>query len=265
MSIRLPGWLNRELVVAVLIPAAIAAALVRVFFPPSERAAPVHIAAAPPAAASRLAHAAAAPAPLRPIVLEGGRMTLGSDPTGPATTRTRPAPPSSIAIPALGVHAPVQPVGPAANGIGVPPLHRAGWYSGGPRPGEPGRAVLIGHLDSPTGPDVFGRVPALKENAEITVTDARGHVHAFRVVGKLEIRKARFPANDVYGPAPRPVLVLITCGGPYIRGFGYRDNVIVYARGVPLARAAPPPHHRAHRSRGHGKRNAPQGRAQRRR
>jgi hypothetical protein len=36
----------------------------------------------------------------------------------------------------------------------------------------------------------------------------------------------------VYGSSSRPVLVLITCGGPYTEGSGYRDNVIVYARSV---------------------------------
>jgi len=28
------------------------------------------------------------------------------------------------------------------------------------------------------------------------------------------------------------VLVLITCGGPFSSDTGYRDNVIIYARGV---------------------------------
>jgi len=32
--------------------------------------------------------------------------------------------------------------------------------------------------------------------------------------------------------ADRPVLILVTCGGPYTPGVGYRDNVLIYARAV---------------------------------
>lgn len=112
----------------------------------------------------------------------------------------------------------------------MPPVERAGWFRDGPRPGEPGRAVIIGHLDSRTGPGVFARVPHLKKGRAILVTDNRGEVHLYRVVGTTQVQKSRFPAGSVYGTAPNPVLVLITCGGPYISGVGYRDNVILYAR-----------------------------------
>ena len=44
------------------------------------------------------------------------------------------------------------------------------------------------------------------------------------------MRKDRFPTAEVYGGASRPVLVLVTCGGPYTEGRGYRDNVLLYAR-----------------------------------
>jgi hypothetical protein len=44
------------------------------------------------------------------------------------------------------------------------------------------------------------------------------------------VRKRRFPTEAVYGPSSNPVLVLVTCGGPFKKGRGYRDNVLVYAR-----------------------------------
>jgi sortase (surface protein transpeptidase) len=108
----------------------------------------------------------------------------------------------------------------------------AGWFSGGPRPGERGRAVVIGHLDRRRGPGLFARVPRLRPGAPITITDRAGDVHRFRVVGGAQVKKDRFPTGEVYGRAARPVLVLVTCGGPFRRGHGYRDNVLVYARAV---------------------------------
>ena len=64
----------------------------------------------------------------------------------------------------------------------------------------------------------------------VSITDQRGEVHRFNVIGSTQIEKAEFPEEQVYGPSENPVLVLITCGGPYTPGVGYRDNVLVYAR-----------------------------------
>ena len=112
----------------------------------------------------------------------------------------------------------------------VPSVGTAGWFSGGPRPGEPGRAIVIGHLDTRHGPGLFARVPSLPPGTRIAVLDARGEMHRYGVVGGAEVRKDAFPARFVYGHSDSPVLVLITCGGPFRAGRGYRDNVLVYAR-----------------------------------
>jgi hypothetical protein len=50
------------------------------------------------------------------------------------------------------------------------------------------------------------------------------------VVGLAQVRKDRFPTSSVYGHADAPVLVLVTCGGPFRPGRGYRDNVLLFAR-----------------------------------
>ncbi len=91
--------------------------------------------------------------------------------------------------------------------------------------------MIIGHLDTNTGPGLFARVPHLA-GAVVAVTDRRGDVWDYRVVGAAQVRKNRFPAEEVYGGSARPVLVLITCGGPFTERKGYRDNVLVYARPV---------------------------------
>ena len=113
----------------------------------------------------------------------------------------------------------------------VPDVGRAGWYSGGPRPGEKGRAVIVGHLDTRRGPGLFARIAGLARGTRHAVTDRAGAgAHGTAVVGTAQVQKAASPTGSVYGGGRRPVLVLVTCGGPYIEGRGYRDNVIVYAR-----------------------------------
>jgi hypothetical protein len=212
-----------------LIPAVAAGLLAFALIPRSESSAPIRIPATesrPPAQLARMA----ATEPLRPIVVSGGTAQLGHGAAGPAMNANRPAEPAHLSIPALGVRADVQRVSATSTGIEVPQVGRAGWFDEGPRPGEPGRAVVIGHLDSQTGPGLFALLPGVRPGTEVHVTDEAGDVHLFKVVGKAQVPKATFPSSAVYGPSTRPVLVLITCGGPYSEGTGYRDNVLVYAR-----------------------------------
>jgi hypothetical protein len=222
----------RRAALGVLIPAVAAGLVAYALIPQPERAAPIHIARGemkPPRQLARMA----ATSPLRPIVLRGDNAELGSGAAGPATTVDRPAEPAHLSIPELDVHADVERVGSTTTGIEVPQVGRAGWFDEGPRPGEPGRAVVIGHLDSQNGPGLFALLPGVKPGADISVTDTSGAVHRFQVIGKAQVPKANFPTGAVYGPSDRPVLVLITCGGTWNTATaGYDDNVIVYARAV---------------------------------
>ncbi len=166
---------------------------------------------------------------LRPIVALRGHSGLTRG-TPKLPDGGRPALPERISIPAAKVDTIVDRVGTKADGaIRVPGIGRAGWYEGGPRPGEAGRAVIIGHLDTSRGPGLFARVPSLVRGQAIDVTDRRGHVHRYRVAGRSQVRKDRFPTEEVYGGGARPVLVLVTCGGPYDQKSGYRDNILVFA------------------------------------
>lgn len=167
---------------------------------------------------------------LNPVVPVAGRMSVRPGELEPLAGGIRPAPPGRIRIPAARVNAAIEPVGTRRGGIEVPSPGWAGWFSAGPRPGEPGRAVVVGHFDMEEGPGVFARVPSLDAGDAVEVVDGRGDVHPYRVVGVTRVRKRRFPTHAVYGHASNPVLVLVTCGGPYAKGRGYRDNVLVYAR-----------------------------------
>jgi hypothetical protein len=167
---------------------------------------------------------------LRPILARRGHSGVQDIPLEGIEGGVRPAPPQRISIPEADVETVIDPVGTRKGEIEVPPLGRAGWFEGGPRPGESGRAVLIGHLDTKRGPGLFARVPQVRVGAGIRITDRRGEVYSYEVVGRAQVRKDRFPTAEVYGSASSPVLVLVTCGGPYTEGRGYRDNVLLYAR-----------------------------------
>lgn len=233
-----PSRTRLSLALAVLTPALCAAVAVALLTAAPRAQAPPAVmgaGAAAPALAqlAELTPAAALPSEPRrllPVIATEGRSGVAPPALEPLAGGIRPAPPARIRIPAARVDATVQPVAAGREGIAVPPVGRAGWLEGGPRPGEAGRSVVIGHLDGRRGPGLFAHVPRLPPGTPIEVTDRRGEVRRFHVVGSTRIEKARFPEAAVYGGAPAPVLVLITCGGPYRPGKGYRDNVLVYAR-----------------------------------
>ncbi|MDL4776274.1 MULTISPECIES: class F sortase [Thermomonosporaceae] len=142
--------------------------------------------------------------------------------------------PVSVAIPKIGVHATLARVGRGRDGAIVPPpgrdRDRAGWYERGPSPGEPGAAVLVGHLATSSGPAVFARLRELRPGDLIGVVRADDTVAVFRMVSAEQAPKGSFPAARVHASGGRPELRLITCAGRYDRARrAYDDNLIVYA------------------------------------
>jgi hypothetical protein len=142
--------------------------------------------------------------------------------------------PTRIAIPEIGVNAPVHDVGLADDGtIAVPPVNEpneTGWYESGPTPGEFGPAVLVGHVDTKTGPAVFAKLAALDPGDRVEVTRRDRSVAVFEVNSVERFDKTSVPADRVYGDFSRPALRLITCGGRWVGGAtGYEDNIVVFA------------------------------------
>lgn len=146
--------------------------------------------------------------------------------------------PKRIRIPSIKVDAPVVPVDVQPDGsLGVPPLSRVdevGWYGAGPTPGENGRSVMVGHVDSKKEPGVFYRLGAIRRGSRIEVVREDGTAAAFRVDGVKRVPKDRFPTESVYGNQGEPELRLVTCGGNFDSKRGhYEDNIIVYASLIP--------------------------------
>nr|WP_149827979.1 class F sortase [Streptomyces tailanensis] len=158
----------------------------------------------------------------------------GRPPTQPPPVPALPpSPPDRVRIPAIRVDAPLMGLGLTPTGsLDVPPAERknlAGWYESGTTPGEKGTAIVAGHVDNADGPAVFYRLGALKRGARIEVERRDGSLALF-TVHAVEVFDARaFPDEKVYGAADRPELRVITCGGGYTKGTGYRGNVVVFA------------------------------------
>jgi Sortase domain len=148
----------------------------------------------------------------------------------------RGASPKAVVIRKIGVAAPLirLGLGPGRRMEVPEDFSVAGWYVGGPRPGELGPAVIAGHVDSKRGPAVFYRLGELRRGDLIVVRYSGGFQVRFRVERTERHPKAAFPTSRVYGRTAGAKLRLITCGGTFDRASGhYRDNVIVFASAVP--------------------------------
>ena len=155
---------------------------------------------------------------------------IGPEATAPALGRS--ALPVRIHIPSIGVDASVTNLGLESDGtIQVPSDPRqAGWYRLGPVPGDAGPAVILGHLDSTTGPAVFARLAGLRVGDQVLVARADGSQVRFQVDRVATFSVSSFPTEAVYGATPDPVLRLITCSGTFNRAQGrYLSNVVVFA------------------------------------
>ena len=147
-------------------------------------------------------------------------------------TYDEPALPVRLWIPAIAVSSPLVRLGRLPDGsLEVPrDWDKAGWYDQGPRPGQPGPAVILGHVDSKTGPAVFYRLQELRPGAIVRVGLADGRVLVFRVQRVSRYPKDEFPTEAVYLPTLSRELRLITCGGSFDYASGhYRDNIVVFA------------------------------------
>lgn len=141
--------------------------------------------------------------------------------------------PAVIRIPRLDVEASIIPLGLQEDGsIEVPENpDQAGWWLGGPEPGELGPAVILGHVDSQEeGPAVFFYLRYLEAGDEIHIDRVDGSTITYVVESTERHEKDEFPTDEVYGPTEQPTLRLVTCGGDFdfdVRT--YEDNVIVFA------------------------------------
>jgi len=178
-----------------------------------------------------LASGSAVPLPARPAPIPA--------PSGPAvrpaslTTAAQAARPVWVSVPAIGIRTSLVNLGLNRNGTLQVPASTAvaGWFTGSPRPGMVGSAVIAGHVDSRAGPGIFFWLRTLRPGDRVYVGRADGTMAVFTVTRVRMYAKDQFPTAAVYGPVPDAELRLITCGGVFDRSLGsYLSNVVVFAR-----------------------------------
>ncbi|MFC4128832.1 class F sortase [Nocardia rhizosphaerae] len=145
-----------------------------------------------------------------------GRDTALAEPVAGAAPLGR-SDPVRLRIPRIGVDTALGRSGTTARGsLAAPPdFAHASWFDGGASPGEPGAAVLLGHVDSTAGPAVFFRLGELGAGDEVLVTRQDGTTARFVVDRTETVAKNAFPSDRVFADDGTARLWLITCGGSF--------------------------------------------------
>lgn len=185
--------------------------------------------------------------PERPASYPASTAQAGSAATAEsvATARAIVAPvaaPTRLAIPSIGVDAAVEAVGLDPEGhIGGPSRSdRVAWYRLGPAPGDPGNAVIDGHLDWTDGPAVFWRLERLHQGDEVVVVRADSS-HAKFLVDSTSLAGYDASIDYLFTRSGPPSLTLITCAGSWDRQRGtYAQRLLVRASLVPPTPTATP-------------------------
>lgn len=148
--------------------------------------------------------------------------------------------PKRIRIATAGVDANVELVGLERDGsVGTPKNYdNTAWYEPGPRPGEPGNAVMLGHVDSAAlkRGAVFWNLRLVKPGDDITVVSDDGIAHHFTVTGQQQYNPQNVPIAEIFGQADGVHLNLITCDAstPFNRRTGeYAGWLLVTADATP--------------------------------
>ncbi|MDQ1071850.1 class F sortase [Streptomyces canus] len=178
-------------------------------------------------------------------VARGPAPSALATPTRTPPPRTLPrSRPTAFRIPSLGIDAPITGLGLIkGRELATPPVDKpklVGWYQGGPTPGEPGTAIAVGHRDTRTGPAVFAALAQVKPGRVIEAGRADGRTAVYTVDRVKVFDKEGFPDKEVYGPARRPELRVITCGGLFKWRTGYTSNVVVFAHLTKIREPRPP-------------------------
>jgi sortase (surface protein transpeptidase) len=172
---------------------------------------------------------------MRPVAAGVGALPAPTGPivAAPQSAAPRPvAAPVSLTIPLIGVSTKLITLGLTSDGsLQVPATTSvAGWYTGSPRPGAIGSAIIVGHIDSVSAPGVFYRLSELRKGDQVYVMRTDGTLVKFLVTAVQQYLKDQFPTRAVYGPTPDAELRLITCGGAFDYATRhYLSNIVVYA------------------------------------
>ena len=159
---------------------------------------------------------------------------LNSNHSTPSVSRR--SGPSTIHIPVISVEASIVPVGVNERGEMASPesADEVGWWRFGAKPGEIGKAVLAGHLDSLTGAAIFYKLDRLEPGDTIFIqSDDGAEERRFVVRGTALYRLDAAPVDAIFGESSQRELILITCGGAYdASSLSYVHRRVIFAVAV---------------------------------
>lgn len=177
------------------------------------------------------AAAAFAPVPREVPRLNAAALRTAVVPTPEPLPASTPVPafrPVRIEIPALGVSAPIVPVGVDADGaMGTPKTGTdVGWWEG--LDAGAGNALFAGHKDWNGRPGSFYGLGRLREGDVVTILGETARLDF--AVQWITQMPGDGEAEHILGDVGAPVVTLITCGGEFDRRVRhYKDRVIVRA------------------------------------
>jgi LPXTG-site transpeptidase (sortase) family protein len=176
--------------------------------------------------------------PVAGTQLIGGAAVVVEPPPAPPAetfqTATGSIVPSRLRIPAIGVDSWIGAVALRKDGsMNVPDnLWTSSWLASGPRPGQPGNAVIAGHRGVGT-PALFSHLETVKAGDRIYVSDAAGNQLIYQVTRVASMDLSASTQVAVFGPTSGQNLVLITCFGRYIPSARtYDHRLVVFSQPV---------------------------------
>ena len=122
--------------------------------------------------------------------------------------------PVRVVIPAIQVDAAVEARGldRQRNLDTAQDFEHAAWYDRSPAPGQPGNALLNGHVNWWTGDAVFTHLKQLRLGDEIRIYRADGTSAVFRVTAR-QVVDATARVAWLFAPGRTAQVTLITCAG----------------------------------------------------
>lgn len=135
---------------------------------------------------------------------------------GPSSVKVQPldATPARLLIPSIHLDAAVEARGLDAkkNLDTASNPNDVAWYDLGPKPGQPGDAIINGHVDWWTGDAVFTHLGRVRPGQTVQVVRADGRIVTFRITSLQRVdARTRIPA--LFAPSTLSTLTLITCAG----------------------------------------------------
>jgi LPXTG-site transpeptidase (sortase) family protein len=152
--------------------------------------------------------------------------------TAPSEAAVVPDPsPTRLLIPRIGVNATIEARGldPNRNMSTASDFHDVAWYDLGPKPGEPGNALINGHVNWWTGTAVFTRLSELRAGDRVTVVRKDGTQVTFKVTARRVVA-ANARIASLFASSRVATLTLITCTGTWDpRTFSDTNRLLVSA------------------------------------